>query len=368
MDIRAYILKKTVAVALSAAAVFSNQSKEAAIRVLLMTDGYGSYFHETADYEINETRDGFVIPSIHRDCGVPEYKGTVEVVQTEKGFLFINQLSVEEYVKAVVPSEMPSGYEMEALKAQAICARTYAYYQMQEGKLSEFGADVDDSVSFQVYKNQSQTEKTDAAVDATRGMVMTYEGKPIEAFFFSTSSGATSTDEVWESESAPCLKSIVTPYDQDMPWYRWQVFFPKEKMESLLVDAGYDIGEIKEIQILKKSQGGAAVVCSFVGTKDTVDISNEYQIRSILSPRDLIIYRQDGSEVTDFRLLPSAYFQVKAVLADGILTGFSIQGGGYGHGVGMSQNGANEMAKQGYTFEEILEYYYQDYNLEIIDK
>ena len=107
----------------------------------------------------------------------------------------INELSVEDYLKAVVPSEMPSSYGMEALKAQAVCARTYAYKQMEDARLKEYGADVDDSVNFQVYRNLSPTEPTDQAVESTRGEILCQNGEPIEAYYFSTSSGRTSTDE-----------------------------------------------------------------------------------------------------------------------------------------------------------------------------
>lgn len=362
MDIRKLIITKTIAVAVSAATAMSAQEEEATIRVLLMTDGYGGYFHETVDYQ--QTDDGLEVFSITRDYGNPVYKGNLEVNETENGYLLINEVTIEEYLKSVIPSEMPAGYELEALKAQAICARTYAYRQILNGTLSEYGADVDDSVSYQVYNNQPRNEKTDEAVEATRGMIMTYEGEPIEAFFFSTSSGATSTDEVWEDESAPCLKSIVTSYDENMPWYRWYVKFSAEKIEELLSASGYEIGQIEDIQVTRRSQGGAAVACVFTGSDGAVKVTNEYDIRSLLSPKGLEIYRQDQTVVTDFQMLPSAYFQIESIYENDLLTGFTFQGGGYGHGVGMSQNGANEMAKQGYNCYEILEYYYQDFKLE----
>lgn len=368
MDIRKYIILKTVAVAVSAVAAISTNSGKDTIRVLLMTDGYKSYYHQDAEYEIGENGTGFLIPSIQRDCGSPLYYGRLEIIDTEQGYLMINEVDIEEYVKGVVPSEMPASYEMEALKAQAICARTYAYRQLSEHKLSSYSADVDDSVSFQVYKNQSANAKTIEAVEATKGIVMTYEGEPIESYFFSTSSGATSTDEVWGSESAPCLKSIVTSYDENMPWYRWHVFFSKEKMESLLIDAGYEIGEIQEIQIIKKSQGGAVVTCAFIGEEGSIEVSNEYKIRNLLTPYGLEIYRQDGSSVSDFSMLPSAYFSIQPIYDNSVLSGFSIQGGGYGHGVGMSQNGANEMAKLGYDYLDILNYYFDDFKLEKFNK
>lgn len=364
MELRTYIIKKTVAIAMGIAAVASVPREEATIRVLLMTSDYGGYYHESVDYTENEEEGTFQVLSIERDQGHPVYRGELEVKETPKGYLLINQVPVEEYLKSVVPSEMPSGYEMEALKAQAVCARTYAYHQIEMEALKEYGADVDDSVSFQVYNNQPPQERASQAVEETAGEIMTYEGKPITAYFFSTSSGATSTDEVWQEECAPCLKSIVTDYDADMPWFRWRVTFSGEQVEQLLLAGGYDIGAVKEIQVTRRSQGGAAVACAFTGSKGSVSIENELTIRTLLSPKGIPIERQDGSTVTDFSILPSAYFHCTPCYEGEALFGFTFEGGGYGHGVGMSQNGANGMAKEGYGYRDILNYYYEGFNLE----
>lgn len=363
MDLINYLIKTSVVIALSSVITAFTPEKEATIRVLLMTTDYGGYFHDTVDYVENPEDGTFQILSIERECGNPVYHGTLEVKETEQGYLLINEVSMEDYVKGVVPSEMPASYEEEALKAQAVCARTYAYRHLSENRLTEYGADVDDSVSFQVYNNQAASEKADKAVDDTSGMIMTYENKPIEAFFFSTSAGATSTDEVWCEETAPCLKSIVTDFDAKMPWYRWSVTFPVGKIEELLTANGYEIGGLEDISILRKSQGGAVTLCEFHGTAGSVQIENEYTIRSILSPQGLEIIRQDYSIVTDFRMLPSAYFSCEKVIENERLTGFVFSGGGYGHGVGLSQNGANEMAKQGYDCFSILNYYYEGFEI-----
>lgn len=364
MDIKSYIIGKTVAIAMGIAALSQMTNEEATIRVLLMTSGYGGYYHDTVDYV--ELEDGtFQVNSITRANGHPVYEGELEVIETDQGYLLINELPVEDYLKYVVPSEMPPGYEMEALKAQAVCARTYAYRQIQEKALVQFCADVDDSVNFQVYNNQAADERASQAVQETSGEIMTYEDEPIIAYFFSTSSGATSTDEVWEEETAPCLKSVVSDYDSDMPWYRWNVSFTKEQVNACLQNHGYDIGDIKDIQVTRRSQGGAAVSCDFIGTEDTVTVENELNIRKLLSPYGISIERQDGSVVTDFNLLPSAYFESEPYYDEnGEVQGFTFEGGGYGHGVGMSQNGANGMAKQGAGYLEILNYYFDGFTLE----
>lgn len=363
MSIISKLVKKSVAIALSVAMAASIPEEETTIRVLLMTTGYGGYFHNTVEY-VEHPEDGtFQVMSIERECGNPVYKGTLEVKETPQGYLLINEVLIEDYIKGVVPGEMPSSYEAEALKVQAICARTYAYRQIQEERLKEYGADVDDSVNFQVYNNQKATERTNQAVEDTKGLIMTYDEQPIDAYFFSTSSGTTSTDEVWLKETAPCLKSIVTKYDSAMPWYRWTVTFPVERIEYFLIESGYAIGGIKDMNIVRRSQGGAVICLEFIGDDGVVKIENEYTIRALLSTKDLSIVRQDGSVVTDFTLLPSAYFTLEKIYDGDTLTGFIFHGGGYGHGVGLSQNGANEMAKLGYTCFDILNYYYDDFEL-----
>ena len=103
--------------------------------------------------------------------------------------------------------------------AQAVCARTYAWKQMQGEGVSGYPADVDDSVSYQVYGNIQPQESTSEAVEETKGLILTREGEPIEAYYFSTSAGATSTDEIWGAEeAAPYLKSVVCEFDENSPW------------------------------------------------------------------------------------------------------------------------------------------------------
>src|SRR5699024_9658334 len=126
-----------------------------------------------------------------RGYGKPSYCGHLEVTDEEGGLALVNELYVEDYLKRVVPSEMPPSYEKEALKAQAVCARTFAYEQILGNSYSQYGAHVDDSTNFQVYNNAARDSRTDAAVDETYGQILMYEGEPIEALYFSTSCGVT---------------------------------------------------------------------------------------------------------------------------------------------------------------------------------
>ena len=207
------------------------------IQVLLMTNGYESYYHteiivqaqgnlkngetmklqrESPEFSGSSVKllpenpeNRLKVLSLTRGQGNPAYRGSLTVYEDENGLRMVNELPLEQYLCAVVPSEMPSSYPKEALKAQAVCARTYAVVQMQAQKRKDLGAQVDDSVSFQVYGNSQEAESSNEAVKATEGKILLNQGMPITAYYFSTSHGKTSTDEVWEA-SAPSayLKSV----------------------------------------------------------------------------------------------------------------------------------------------------------------
>ena len=150
---------------------------------------------------------GIAVETVERNSGIPVYEGELEIWPAEEGFYLVNDLPFETYLKYVVPSEMPSGYSMEALKAQAVCARTYACRQLQSYDFPACEAHVDDSVSYQVYNNTGAAESTSQAVDETAGLVLTSGGQPITAYYFSTSCGATGNEEIWwEGNTA------LTPY------------------------------------------------------------------------------------------------------------------------------------------------------------
>ena len=125
------------------------------------------------------------------------YAGTIEVRSTENGYTVVNELPLEEYLYAVVPSEMPSSFSPEALKTQAVCARSYVYMQLMRADLAAYGAHINDSTSYQVYNKVEKTKESVAAVDATCGQVLTWIGKVVEAYYFSTSLGYTDTAEIW---------------------------------------------------------------------------------------------------------------------------------------------------------------------------
>lgn len=353
----------------------------------------------------SKEEDGRItISSIKRQQGSPSYRGTIELCKDDKGVLVINELPVEEYLYGVVPSEMPVSYEKEALKAQAICARAYAYRQMESEKYTEYGAHLDDSISSQVYNNAEEDEKANYAVDDTYGVVPCYNNQVIEAFFFSTSCGATSNNSVvWGGNQEPYLLDTMETELNDManlsneesfrnfidgklgtgfieeeePFFRWKAEFTKEELgaainahlyerivampENILAknaDGKYEkkelssIGEVISIEITKRGESGIIEEMVIKGTEEQLLIKGQANARALLSPENITIQKQDGSTISGWTSLPSAYFYIDD--ADG----FVIHGGGFGHGVGMSQNGANDMAKLGYTAKDIIEHYY----------
>ncbi len=352
----------------------------ACIRVLLTGSDFQSVYHSSVTVLLDgeektytsedlknqeepvvlEGKHGVTVTSIQRQQGNPVYMGRLEIYGKPEGLLLINELPVEAYLEAVVPSEMPASCSMEALKAQAVCARTYACRQMEEGRMEEYGADVDDSVNFQVYGNIAPQESTSQAVKETEGQVLTQDGKLIQAYYFSTSAGATSTDEVWgASEEASYLKSVECEFDSHEPWSSWEVTLPWEMLEDR-ARRNYSLpGRLESFQVTKKSQGGAVIGLQVNCAEGSCEIQGEYQVRKFFAPGDCILTGWDGAVLESGSLLPSAYF----TLGEASEVGVTLHGGGYGHGVGMSQNAASEMGKQGYSYKEILNYFFRDVEL-----
>lgn len=379
------------------------------IRVLLMTDGYVNIVHpsvsvsadgglslacgeecqETAEGETVEfapddprfqsgiirisAKDGgeITLNSIKRGYGTPSYAGTLELRTTAEGIVIINELPLETYLCKVVPSEMPASYELEALKAQAVCARSYAYRQMQDYGYPEYEAHVNDSTDYQVYGNSKAQEATNQAVMETQGQVVRYQGQIVTTYYYSTSCGKTAGLEAWGTESGEgnqYLQSVEVKdgdgdYEAGLPWYRWEARIPAADLSKLVSqNTGTNIGNLKSIEVTKSGAGGVALQICAVGDGGTVTVDTENKIRRALGGGSYEIVKQDGTAVGSSALLPSAFFTIRK---EGDT--FVISGGGFGHGIGMSQNGANEMAKKGKNYIDILTLFYQDVEIKAGD-
>lgn len=385
-------------------------NQEAEISVAIMTGQYTSYFHERVELEfesdykeensgrcypakeklilergeefpetkslvlspVDKTKENRIrVLSVRRDQGTPAYRGTLIVGKEKEGWYIVNRLPLEEYLYGIVPSEMPSDYEEEALKAQAVCARTYAWRQIQknEDPLRIGIAQVDDSVSYQVYQNSGEAETAKKAVDGTKGEILIKDGQPITAYYFSTSHGKTSTNEVWEaSVPANYLKSVECKFDSELPWYEWKVYLSSERLLEQAKKEFPDASMLKKMQVEEMGESDAVLRLKIETDAGVIQLENEYEIRKFLSPQNLEIVRKDESAVKGGKLLPSAYFTLEEQTDEnGNPQGYMIHGGGYGHGVGMSQNGANEMAKLGKNYKEILNYFYKEVEIAPID-
>lgn len=309
-----------------------------------------------------ENGEKITISSMKRGYGAPSYRGELELCTTAEGIVIVNELPLEQYLCGVVPSEMPASYELEALKAQAVCARSYACGQMKAYAYPQYNAHVNDSVSYQVYGNSKETEKTVKAVEETAGEKTWYKGNVVKTYYYSTSCGKTTNVEAWgtrPSEKNGYLKSVEVSdgkecYEKNLPWYSWTAKIEQKTLSNLIgLNTGKDIGTVNKVEVTKRGPGGVAVELKVTGSKGKVTVKTENKIRAALGGSGYQIEKQDGSKVAAAKLLPSAFFTVEKKK-----TTYIIRGGGYGHGIGMSQNGANEMAKKGKTYEEILKLFY----------
>lgn len=307
------------------------------------------------------------VNSLKRGCGAPSYKGIIELRSTAEGIVVINELPVEDYLCRVVPSEMPSSYELEALKAQAVCARSYAYRQMEGFAYPEYEAHVNDSTDYQVYGNSKAAESAFRAVEETAGETVQYEGRIVTTYYYSTSGGETTDMQAWGTRPLKengYLKSVKVKgkkgdYEKALPWYRWEAKVPAETLANAVsFYTGTELGTLKSLEVTKRGPGDVAVELKATGDKGSAVVKTENKIRTALRG-NYEVTKQDGTKSACKKLLPSAFFTIER-------SGeyFLIHGRGFGHGIGMSQNGANEMAKQGKGYKEILSLFYQGITVE----
>ena len=434
------------------AAILKNDENEKNIRVLLKSTGYESLFHnhvslscqgkyQLSYYEMNESGDReenvtvhepeeaveiepnderlkygrikvtpvdengkTTIHSISRNNSSPEYRGTIEISNYDGKLVIINDISLEKYLYAVVPSEMPTSYGTEALKVQAVCARSYAISHLSDNQLSVYGAQVDDSTNYQVYNNTKENETTIEAVDQTYGEVLSYGDEIANTYFFATSCGSTTDATIWGADGLPyvkgkllidadCdidledneqfsafIKSDFQTYDSDTSWYRWDFTMTsgqlsdsinknlgsmcKQNPDKILVkkqDGSFvaeyieNIGNVNNIIIDKRLCGGVIDEMTIEGDRAVIKVLKQSVIRNIINPYGIDIHKHDGTSINTFSSIPSAFFTVEKV--DG---GIKFYGGGFGHGAGMSQTAVKNMIASGKNYEEILKFFYTD--------
>ncbi len=255
----------------------------------------------------------------------------------------IEVVPLEEYVKGVVAGEMPASFKEEALKAQAVAARSYVMYKIERSTKNKY--DVVDTVMNQVYMDDASLKKKwgknydinkakiEKAVLDTAYQYITYQGKIAQAFFFSTSSGYTENSEDVFVSKVHYLKSVKSDWDKISPVFSEQEEF---KISDFCKKLQIPVSNKVNIKITDKSKTGRV---------NKILINNK---------------EFTGKEVVNLLGLRSVNFDV--TVADKVI----ITTKGYGHGVGMSQYGAEGMARAGYTYDAILKYYYTDVEIEKI--
>ena len=270
--------------------------------------------------------------------------GTVKLLHKDDGS--IEEVSLDEYLCNVVSAEMPADFEIEALKAQAIVARTYTIYKILNKKHDN--ADIcDDSTCCQAWiskekrlerweesKRELNWGKIETAVNSTRGKIITYQGAPINAFFHSNSGGVTEIPvNVWGGTGYPYLQSVETSGEDGYTQYLSEASFAYDellnKLKSKYSDIVIDFSNSDDIKILEYTESTRV---------KTVKFGN---------------HQLSGVETRTLLGLRSTNFEIKN--EDGKIK-FSVKG--YGHGVGMSQTGADSLAKQGSSAENIIKHFY----------
>lgn len=269
------------------------------------------------------------------DNGTLHVSGVVKLIRRGKSRLLVNHVDLEEYVKGVVPAEVNSIWHPEMLKVQAVATRTYALYQHMLNSTREY--DVVAGIQDQVYRGrQGIDNRVVAAVESTRGLVVTYQGAPIYAAFSSTAAGMTEDAMTVWSKDLPYLKGVECPFDIESPYYQWTASVKIETLEKNLRQQGFSVGTISFVAPQSYSRAGRVAT-----------------LRIVHSNGALVIRGEDLRKAVGYTIVPSTQFTVQSIGHDLILSGY-----GAGHAVGLCQWGAKELAELGYSFSSILSYYY----------
>lgn len=286
----------------------------------------------------------------------PKYEGSLDGVRV-RVYLTVKKkvetVPLESYVLGVLAGEMPAHFHVEALKAQAVAARTYIVRRLSANAGAEHKADVLDSIQHQVYLSKDELSKRwkgkageealsklRKAVEETRGLVVTYDGEPIEAAFFSTSNGYTENSEDYWGQPIPYLRSVASPWDKALsPRYEAEISFKKTKLYRALGITGKAAQAKLVMKVMERTDGKRI---------QELDINGK---------------RFSGKEVREKLGLASSHFDWKIEEDTVTITTY-----GFGHGVGMSQWGANGMAQEGKNAADILLHYYSGARLEQASK
>lgn len=277
------------------------------------------------------------------------YRGLLTVKKSSQGLLnFINDIDIESYLLSVVPSEMPNSWPLEALKSQAICARTYSYKNL--GRRHSEGYDLKAGIEDQAYLGYiSENPRSSEAVKATNGMLLSFNGALVNSFYSSSAGSFSSFPEYVWGISPESYLSSVKDFDEISSYKSWIRTFNSEEINEKLKDLNLE--KIIGINILERSPEGRVSAALISGIKDLTNPKKE-----------TFHLRLTGEELRHKLGLPSTFYEL-SLEENSII----FEGKGFGHGIGMSQHGAKHLASEGKNHEEILLHYYPGAELRKIE-
>jgi stage II sporulation protein D len=263
------------------------------------------------------------------------FRGDIQLIKNNMKLLVINYIELEDYVKGISVRETSHYWPFESLEAEVIVFRTFAIFRTEENAGRDF--DLSNDVYSQVYGGRAaERYRINKAVERTKGLVLTYKGKILPAFYHATCGGHTQDAASYWKIDLPPLKGVPCNFCQDSPHSKWHSVLTRKEVRDVLVKGGFKIDDIKDIQVLGQDKSGRVTDLKIVTEKKDIKISSK-DFRNTLGPNTI----------------KSTNFGVKVIGQDIVFEGL-----GWGHGVGLCQWGAYFMAKEGYTCKQILEYYY----------
>jgi stage II sporulation protein D len=313
---------------------------------VLFTDGRGEPLRLDMPLEVKRVRDGITVNGrsvaglvgsapVRVAINGKGYRGVIEVSAADKGLLVVNELPLEEYLIGLINCEISSAWPMEAVKSQAVIARSYAVYQKQARRGATY--QLESSVMDQVYEGcDVEDSRAARGVQETAGEVLTYDDKVIQAFYHSNCAGHTeSSKNVW-GMSVPYLRGVPCQYCADANPIRWELNLPLKKVETALRAAGFQVPGLKDLRVQGRNESGRVQEVAALGAKGRVAVPG-------------VAFRK----ALGYGVVKSTNFDI-VTFGDDCL----ISGSGSGHGVGLCQWGAKQRATDGFDYREILTYYY----------
>jgi len=265
------------------------------------------------------------------------YRGDILLIEKSPVLEVINEISLEEYLYGVIRGEIDSTWEEAAVMAQAIAARSYALKKIRDNPEKDYH--LLNTESDQIYRGyEAEDLLAKLAVDKTYGMVVTYNGELAEIYYHNCSGGyIASSRDVWGKE-LPYLIAKPDKFSKENPYYEWEYEIKAENLEEILRKNGISAGKIYDIEVLSYDESGRV---------------KELKIKYNETKEPLKLEGKDFRKLVGWDKIKSTLFKVKRKG-----NSFLFMGKGHGHGVGMSQWGAKKMAEEGYSYKEILNFYY----------